>query len=255
MKIRTLVVDDMLLARQRIRRYIGDDPEIEIVGECAGGREAIAAVREHSPDLLFLDVQMPEMDGFQVLEELSKEAHVPAVIFVTAYDQFALRAFDVHALDYLLKPFDRERLGLAVERAKSQLRGKTKAHLDERLQALLHDIRAPQNYLKRLAVKTSGRIVFLTTDEIDWIETAGNYLKLHAGKSSHMIRERMSQLEAKLDPLKFVRIHRTTIVNVDRIKEMHPLFNGDQLITLRDGRQLTMSRTYRDNLRPLLEGP
>ncbi len=255
MKIRTLVVDDMLLARQRIRRYIGDDPEIEIVGECAGGREAIAAVRELAPDLLFLDVQMPEMDGFQVLEELSKEAHVPAVIFVTAYDQFALRAFDVHALDYLLKPFDRERLGLAVERAKAQLRETKKTILDERLQALLQDIRAPQNYLKRLAVKTSGRIVFLTTDEIDWIETAGNYLKIHAGKSSHMIRERMSQLESKLDPLKFVRIHRTTIVNVDRIKEMHPLFNGDQIITLRDGRQLTMSRTYRDNLRSLLEGP
>jgi two-component system LytT family response regulator len=252
MKIRTLIVDDMLLARKRVRRYLSADPEIEIVGECADGHEAIAAIKSLAPDLLILDVQMPELDGFGVLEAIGPAA-CPAVIFVTAYDQFALRAFEVHALDYLLKPFDRERVRKAIERAKSQLRQRESGALDERLQALLKDLKTEPQYLKRLAVKTTGRTIFLLTEEIDWIESAGNYLKLHAGRESHLVRERMSQLESKLDPSKFVRIHRSTLVNIDRIKEMQPLFNGDQLVTLRDGKQLTMSRTYRDRLLLLLE--
>jgi two-component system LytT family response regulator len=252
MKIRTLIVDDMLLARKRVRRYLSADPEIEIVGECADGHEAIAAIKSLAPDLLILDVQMPELDGFGVLEAIGPAA-CPAVIFVTAYDQFALRAFDVHALDYLLKPFDRERVRKAIERAKLQLRQRESGALDERLHALLKDLKTEPPYLKRLAVKTTGRTIFLLTGEIDWIESAGNYLKLHAGRESHLVRERMSQLESKLDPSKFVRIHRSTLVNIDRIKEMQPLFNGDQLVTLRDGKQLTMSRTYRDRLLHLLE--
>jgi two-component system LytT family response regulator len=252
MKIRTLIVDDMLLARKRVRRYLSADPEIEIVGECADGHEAIAAIKSLAPDLLFLDVQMPELDGFGVLEAVGP-ANCPAVIFVTAYDQFALRAFEVHALDYLLKPFDRERVRKAIERAKSQLRQRESGALDERLHALLKDLKTEPQYLKRLAVKTTGRTIFLLTEEIDWIESAGNYLKLHAGRESHLVRERMSQLESKLDPSTFVRIHRSTLVNIERIKEMQPLFNGDQLVTLRDGKQLTMSRTYRDRLLLLLE--
>jgi two-component system LytT family response regulator len=252
MKIRTLIIDDMLLARKRVRRYLSADPEVEIVGECADGHEAISAIESLSPDLLFLDVQMPELDGFDVLKAVGAEK-IPAVIFVTAYDQFALRAFEVHALDYLLKPFDRERVRKALERAKAQLKHQEAGILDERLQALLKDIRTESRYLKRLAVKTTGRTIFLLTDEIDWIESAGNYLKLHTGRDAHLIRERMSQLEVRLDPEKFVRIHRSTLVNIDRIKEMQPLFNGDQLITLRDGKQLTMSRTYRDKLLALLE--
>lgn len=252
MKIRTLIVDDMLLARKRVRRYLGADAEVEIVGECADGHAAVAAIESLSPDLLFLDVQMPELDGFGVLETIGAE-QMPAVIFVTAYDQFALRAFEVHALDYLLKPFDRERVRKALERAKAQLRQRDSNDLDERLQALLKDLKTESRYLKRLAVKTAGRTVFLLTKEIDWIESAGNYLKLHAGRESHLLRERMGQLETRLDPSKFVRIHRSTLVNIDRIREMQPLFNGDQLVTLRDGQQLTMSRTYRDRLLSLLE--
>jgi two-component system LytT family response regulator len=252
MKIRTLIVDDMLLARKRVRRYLSADSEVEIVGECADGQEAIASIESLSPDLLFLDVQMPELDGFDVLKAVGAEK-MPAVIFVTAYDQFALRAFEVHALDYLLKPFDRERVRRALERAKAQLKHQESHGLDERLQALLKDFKTESRYLKRLAVKTTGRTIFLLTDEIDWIESAGNYLKLHSGRDSHLIRERMSQLEIRLDPEKFLRIHRSTLVNIDRIKEMQPLFNGDQLITLRDGKQLTMSRTYRDKLLALLE--
>jgi two-component system LytT family response regulator len=252
MKIRTLIVDDMLLARKRVRRYLSADPELEIVGECADGQAAVAAIENLSPDLLFLDVQMPELDGFGVLEAIGAK-RMPTVIFVTAYDQFALRAFEVHALDYLLKPFDRERVRKALERAKAQLRHRDSNVLDERLQALLKDLKTDSRYLKRLAVKTAGRTVFLLAKEIDWIESAGNYLKLHAGRESHLLRERMSQLETRLDPAKFVRIHRSTLVNIDRIREMQPLFNGDQLITLRDGKQLTMSRTYRDKLLSLLE--
>lgn len=252
MKIRTLIVDDMMLARKRVRRYLSADPDVEIVGECADGHAAIAAIESLAPDLLFLDVQMPELDGFDVLEAVGAE-RMPALIFVTAYDQFALRAFEVHALDYLLKPFDRERVRKALERAKAQLKHQESNVLDERLQALLKDLRTQTRYLKRLTVKTAGRTLFLLTDEIDWIESAGNYLKLHAGRESHLIRERMNQLETRLDPAKFVRIHRSTLVNIDRIKEMQPLFNGDQLITLRDGKQLTMSRTYRDKLLSLLE--
>ena len=253
MKIRTLIVDDVALARRRIRRHLGADPDFEVVGECSDGREAVEAVRNLKPDLVFLDVQMSEMDGFRVLEELGGEAP-PAVIFVTAHDQFALRAFEVHALDYLLKPFDPERLAAAAARAKAQLAGARGTGVSERLRALLQDIRQPQpQFLKRLAVKAGGRVIFLTADEIDWIETAGNYLKIHAGKASHLIRERMSRMETRLDPERFARIHRTTLVNIDRIKEMHPLFNGDQLVRLSDGRELTMSRTYRDRLMSLLE--
>jgi two-component system, LytTR family, response regulator len=255
MKIRTLIVDDMLLARKRVRRYLSADPDIEIIGECTDGREAIDAIKQQSPDLVFLDVQMPEIGGFEVLAALDED-ELPAVIFITAYDQFALKAFEVHALDYLLKPFDAERLRKAVDRARTQLKQRQpggEQGLDQRINALLKDIKGEQKHIKRLAVKSSGRTIFLLTEEIDWIETAGNYLKLQAGKESFMIRERMSVLETKLDPDKFVRIHRSTLVNIDRIKELQPLFNGDQLVILRDGRQLTMSRTYRDKLLSLLD--
>ena len=220
MKIRTLIVDDMQLARERVRRYLSADPEVEVVGECADGREAVGAVGQLTPDLLFLDVQMPEIDGFQVLAEVGADL-VPAVIFVTAYDQFALGAFDVHAVDYLLKPFDRERFRRAVERAKGQIRRRPTGDMDGRLRALLSDVGAAPKYLKRLLVKSSGVTIILPTDEIDSIEGAGNYLRLKAGGEAHMIRERLIQLEGKLDPEKFVRIHRSTIVNIDRIGDGH----------------------------------
>lgn len=252
MQIRTLIVDDMLLARRRIRRYLSADPEIVIVGECSDGLNAVRAIEELRPDLLFLDVQMPEMDGFQVLERVGQEL-VSVVIFVTAYDQFALRAFDVHALDYLLKPFERERFYRAIERAKAQIKQRQTGELDERLRALLQDMDVQSKYLKRLLVKSGGHTIFLAIDEIDYIETAGNYLRLKSGKESHLIRERLSHLQNRLDPEKFARIHRSTIVNIERIKEMYPLFNGDQMIILRDGTQLTMSRNYRDKLLSLIE--
>ena len=231
MKIRTLIVDDMPLARKRIKRHLGADPEVEVVGECPDGLSAVRAVRELAPDLLFLDVQMPEMDGFQVLREVGPEL-VPAVIFVTAYDQFALQAFDVHAVDYLLKPFGRERFHGAVERAKKQIRQRLTGDADGRVRALLDDVGAAPKYPKRLAVKSSGVTVILAVDEIDFVEGAGNYLRIKAGGETLMIRDRLNQLEAKLDPEKFARIHRSTIANVERIRKMQPLFNGDQMVLL-----------------------
>jgi two-component system LytT family response regulator len=252
MKFRTLIVDDMLLSRKRIARYLRVDSDIDIVGECSDGHKAVSAIRELAPDLLFLDVQMPELDGFQVLEAAGID-RVSAVIFVTAYDQYALRAFDVHAADYLLKPFNRERFQRALEHAKAQIQhGKTE-ELNERLHSLLRDVNVQPKYLKRLLVKSAGRTIILATDEIDYIETAGNYLRLKTGKTAHLIRERLSQLESKLNPAQFARIHRSTIINIKRIKELHPLFNGDQTIIISDGTQLTMSRNYRDKLLSLLE--
>lgn len=251
-KIRTLIVDDMPLARTRLRRVLREDAELEIVGEAADGREAVEAVARLKPELLFLDVQMPEMDGFAALEEIGVE-NAPVVIFVTAFDHFALRAFEVHALDYLLKPLDAARLRKTVERAKEQIRKSMQEGADNRLTELLKDIRREPKYIKRLSFKSRGRTVIVSTDDLEYIEAEGNYLSLRVGKESHLIRSAMHQMEEKLDPEKFARIHRSTIVNIDRIKEMHPLFNGDQLVIMKNGKELTLSRNYRDRLRDLLE--
>lgn len=251
MKIRALIVDDEPLARERIRTLLKDEPEVEIVGECADGRRAVSTIREWKPDLIFLDVQIPEMDGFEVLKAVGPGA-MPAVIFVTAYDQYALRAFDVHAIDYLLKPFDRQRFHRALRRAKGQISSEKHDDVNERLLALLEDLKGGQKYLERLVIKSGGRVFFLRVDEIDWMEAAGNYVRLHVGKELHLQRETMSALEAKLDPRKFVRIHRSRIVNLERIKELQPWFRGDYQVVLRDGTKLTLSRGYRDRLQEVL---
>ena len=211
--IRTLIVDDESLARERIKRFLAGERDIEFVGECADGREAVAAIQTLKPDLVFLDIQIPELDGFGVLEAVGIEL-MPAVIFVTAYDRYALRAFDVNALDYLMKPYNRERFHKAVERARAQLSNGAKGELNERLLSLLENLQTEQKHLERLMIKSSGRVFFLRTAEIDWIEAEGNYLRLHAGKDSHLLRETMNRLASKLDPDKFLRIHRSTLVNI-----------------------------------------
>lgn len=253
MNIRTLIVEDMLLARQRLKRHLKKEPDITIVGESTNGAEAVAAIESIKPDLVFLDVQMPEMDGFEVVETVGI-GNMPAVIFVTAFDQFALRAFEVHAIDYLLKPFDEERLKRTLERARKIIQEPKNENLDERMRKLLEDFRSEPKYIKRLAVKNAGRTIYLHVDEIDWISAAGNYLELHIGKKTHLIRERLTALEPKLDPERFVRIHRSTVLNVERVKEVHPLFNGDQIVILKDATELTISRTYRENFINILEG-
>jgi len=210
----------------------------------------VKAINTFSPDLIFLDIQMPEMDGFDVLQRVGPE-HIQGIIFVTAFDQYALKAFDVHALDYLLKPFDDERFARALERAKSQIAAREINQLSERLLALLEEregAKREEKYLTRLMIKASSRVMLLKVEEIDFIEADGNYAKLHAGRKTHLLREKMNDLEGRLDPARFVRIHRSVIVNLDRIKEMHPHFNGDYVVVLEDGRQLRLSRTRREHL-------
>jgi two-component system LytT family response regulator len=248
--IRVLLVDDESLAREMLREMLQDDPQVTIVGESCNGREALEAIRTHSPDLIFLDVQMPELGGFEVLEALGKE--IPRVIFVTAYDQYAVRAFEVHALDYLLKPFDQERFDISWQRARAQILRDRDGGTDQRILALLEEMKAGNKYLERLVIKAGGRIYFLETAEIDWIEAEGNYVSVHSAKKSHLLRETISSLEAQLDPKKFLRIHRSSIVRIDRIQELQPWFHGEYRIILQNGTQLTLSRNYRDKLQEAL---
>ena len=248
-KIRALIVDDEPLARELIVDMLAGDPEVEVIGECGDGLAAVAAVETNKPDLVFLDVQMPELDGFGVLEAIERP---PVIVFVTAYDQYALRAFEVHALDYLLKPFDRERFDKALQRAKHQIERERAGTMNRELVALLTRLKSRPKPLERLVIKAGGRVFFLRVDEIDWIEAAANYVKLHAGGEAHLLRETINGLAAKLDPDKFLRVHRSIIVNLERVKEMQPWFHGDYVIIMQDGAQLTSSRNYREQLRKLL---
>jgi two-component system LytT family response regulator len=247
-RIRVLIVDDEPIARRGVRLQLKGDPEVEIIGECANGLEAVAAIRKLAPDLVFLDVQMPEMDGFEVIEAVGVE-RMPRVIFVTAYDQYTLRAFEVHALDYLLKPFDRDRFLKALNHARSSLE---RGEFNRQLIRLLDDRLAARKPIERLVIKSGGRIYFLNVEEVDWIEAADNYVELHVGSESHLLRETISGLAAKLDPARFLRIRHSTIVNIERVKELRPLFRGEYLIVLRDGTELTSSRRYRKNLDAIL---
>lgn len=258
-KIRTVIVDDEPLARQNLRALLKDDREVEIIAECGSGQEAVRVIQSEPPDLLFLDIQMPEMSGFDVLTKIDA-ARIPAIIFVTAFDQYALKAFEVHALDYLLKPFADARFEQALRQAKAQIEQREINNLSRKLFALLEDreavSRAAQperaSYLTRMMIKSASRVFFLKTDEIDWIGADDYYVKLHVGRKVHMLRETMNELETKLDPEKFLRIHRSTIVNIDRIKEMHPHFNGDYIILLHDGTELKLSRSRREQAQAML---
>jgi two-component system LytT family response regulator len=222
-----------------------------VIGECGDSQKAINLIQERNPDLLFLDIQMPGVDGFGVLESLPPK-NAPAVIFVTAFDQYALRAFDVHALDYLLKPFDRARFRRALDRARAQIRHQAGAVLDHRISTLLDNLGNKPKHMDRVVIKSAGRIMFLRTDEIDWIEAADNYVRLHVGMESHLLRETLGSLEGRLDASKFMRIHRSTVVNIDRMKELQPWFHGDYVVILEDGTRLNLSRTYRDRVIELL---
>jgi len=244
--MRVLIADDEPLACERLRTLLTAERDVELVGEFHDGSSAAEAIRKFAPDLVFLDVQMPEMDGFAMLESLTTP---PAVIFVTAFDQFAIRAFEVCALDYLLKPFDRERFSKALARGRAECDRRSASDLGARLQSLLTELQGRKQRIDRLVVRSGGRVLFLRVDELDWIESAGNYVKLHAGAEEYLYRETMSRMEASLDPSRFARIHRSTIVNVERVKELHPMFRGDFTVILRDGRRLTLAKAYRDRLK------
>ncbi len=252
--IRALIVDDEPPARAILREMLKDDPEVEVIGECANGKQAVKALATQSPDLMFLDIQMPEMDGFALLEALDEE-HMPTVIFVTAYDRYAVRAFEVAAVDYLLKPFNHERLAKALQRAKNSL---TDGSADRSRQVieLLHQINARAEYLDRFVIKNNGRTLLVPADDVDWIEADGNYLLLHVGQSAHLLRQTLQSMEQRLNPRKFLRIHRSAIVNLDRIKELQTHVNGeDQIVILKDGSQLTLSRRFRDKVSQALGAP
>ena len=254
MKIRVLIVDDEAHARGRLRQSLKDEPDFEIIGECANGREALEAIRRDRPDLVFLDIQMPRLTGFDVCAQLSDGGvPLPFIIFCTAYDQYAVKAFEVHAIDYLLKPFDRDRFKQALAHARAQLQHAQPAAADPRLAELLSALRAGAKQNDRLVLKQDNRVIFVRANAIDWLEADGNYVRIHCGSESHYVRETLAGLEAQLPADKFMRVSRSAIVNLDRIKEFQPLFYGDYTVILQTGAKLKLSRNYRDRLEQLLE--
>jgi two-component system, LytTR family, response regulator len=251
--IRVGIADDEPLARERLVSMLDAHDNYEVVAECKDGREAVAAIRKKNLDVVFLDVQMPELDGFQVLEALGS-GHLPVIVFVTAFDDYALRAFDVSALDYLLKPFDRERFEKTLARVEAQLSSREERKISAELSEFLSGLSPTPSasYAERFAVRSSGDIYFVRTADIDWIDSQGNYVALHAGGRKHLVRDTIKSVESKLDPRKFVRVHRSAIINLDRLTKLQPYFHGEYVVTLSDGTTLTSSRGYSDRLRSLL---
>jgi two-component system LytT family response regulator len=254
-RIKTLIVDDEVLARKFIRRLLNDDADVDLIGECKNGKEAIGRIQTQCPDLVFLDVQMPEVDGFAVLEAVGID-RLPQIVFTTAYEQYALRAFELHAIDYLLKPFDQARFANMMEHAKERVFHRQRRDEKRQMGTFLQDVRRPGEYLKRFTLRSEGRLTFLTIDDLTWIQADDKYVHLHTGKApARMIRQSLHAMETQLDPRRFVRIHRGAIVNIERIKELHPLFGGEHQVLLDDGTTLTLSRNYKDRLFQVLGKP
>jgi two-component system, LytTR family, response regulator len=246
-KIRAVIADDEPLARQRLLMLLALEDWVEVVAECADGPAALAAIEKLRPDLVLLDIEMPGASGFELIEAIGP-ARMPCVIFVTAFDNYALRAFDVRALDYLLKPFDRDRFHTALARAREHIERGASGELERRLLELVHDLKPATHFLERFVVKAGGRVFFVRASEIEWIEAAGNYVKLHVGGDTHLFRETMNAVERTLDPDVFYRIHRSFIVNIERVRELQPSFNGEYVVCLKSGARLTLSRGYREKL-------
>ena len=249
--LRTIIVDDETPARDKLKILLAHESDIRIIAECETGTDAILAIKEARPDLVMIDVQLPDMDGFCVLKAIPAD-QMPIVIFTTAYDQYAIKAFEAHALDYLLKPFDHQRLRDALRRARLAARTQTDRVLTDRLLNILQGTRSgPQ--ARRLLVKAGGRVVFLAYDEIEWIEAAANYVRVHAGKVSYMLRGSIGGIAEKLPRDQFVRIHRSTVVNARTIKELQPCNSGEFIVVLRNGKELSCSRGYRTGLKELID--
>ena len=260
-RLRAIIVDDEPAARRGVRLLLERDATVEIVGEAAGGTEAVELIEREKPDIAFLDVQMPGCDGFEALAQLPP-ALVPAVVFVTAYDEHALRAFEVNAVDYLLKPYDDARFGAALHRAKEEVRRRRSDTVNSRLTQLLDYLQQSPPAATppkddpagdRILVKSSGEIFFLKAEEIDWIEAEGDYMKFHVAGRAHLMRETMARLEARLDPKRFIRIHRSTIVNIDRLRKLSPSFAGEYAVILHDGTKLKLSRGYHERISSLMK--
>jgi two-component system LytT family response regulator len=253
--MRTIIADDEHLARKKLNLLLGAEPGVQVVAECHDGQEAIDAIRAYQPDLLLIDIRMPELSGFEVLEQISPDK-LPVVIFTTAYDQFAIRAFEARALDYLLKPFDTERLHQAIERARAELVKCYNRDMTSRILQLLakNGEASPKSRRveDRMAIRAGGKVVFLDVDELDWIEAAANYVKLNVGKDSYILREGIGSLSDRLDPERFVRIHRSVIVNARKIKELQPCDSGEYIAILKNGKEISCSRGYRTQVQRLI---
>ena len=254
--LRVIIADDERLARKKLHILLESEPEVQVVAECEDGRQTISAIHAHLPDLLLLDIQMPDLDGFQVLNEVPP-GEMPVVIFTSAYDQYAIRAFEAHALDYLLKPFDQERLHHSIERACSEVRKSGDREITHRIMDLLSRVRSetrsgpePEG---RLVIRAKGRVIFLNLDEIDWVEAAANYVRLNVGKEAYFFRETISRIAERLNPNLFIRIHRSTIVNVRKIKELIPVNSGEYIVILKTGKELSCSRGYRAGLQSVID--
>ena len=252
--IRTLIIDDERIARRGIRALLRDEPDIEIIGECEDGAAAVTAIRDLHPDLVFLDIQMPELDGFEVIAALGR-MRMPVIIFVTAYDEYAIKAFGVHALDYLLKPVKPMLMRRALQRARAILQYENTHEFTRKLNRLLDDVATARKYIRRFPIRASGGIYFIDVKEIDWIEAYGDYVRLHTGKKKHLLRKTLTVIHDELDPSEFIRVHRSAIVHIKSIGSMLALTNGDYAIHLSDGTTLTLSRTYRDSFFNLVTMP
>ncbi len=252
MTIRVLIAGEKPSAREKIRRALGQETDVEIIGESKSGGETVSLIKEQTPDLVFLEIEMPELDGFEILRKV-KTDKLPFVIFIAESEKFAFKAFEASALDYLLKPFSRERLQTAVQKARELIQNRRNGSIDRLLRAFLDKLPDGKNYPDKIMLKTAKGISFISTGEIDWIEAAGNYVKLHVKDSGHLLRETMNNIEAKLNPDKFLRIHRSSLVNIDRIKELQPLFNGDYIVILQNDTELNLSRNYNDRLQRLFD--
>lgn len=253
--LKILIVDDEPLARKYVSEMLREESDVEIVGEAGSGKAAARMIARHKPDLMFLDIQMPEMDGFSLLQSLDK-CNLPVVIFTTAYEEYAIQAFEVHALDYLLKPFDQPRFAEALEHARAVFAESAAKGLEtDQIARLLESIKHKQRFLDRFLIKQNGRIVFLKVDQIEWIKADDKYIHLHAGKTRHMIRQTLSSIKAQLDPTQFVQLNRSVIVNIDSIKELHTMFNGDHEVQIHDGSKFVLSRNHKNELFDLLGKP
>jgi two-component system LytT family response regulator len=251
-ELRVLIADDEPLVRSGLRSLLEREPGVTIVGEARNGIEAMEAIRAHMPDVVFLDVEMPGMNGFEVLAGIAADAR-PSVVFVTAFDDYAIRAFDVHAVDYLLKPFDAERFGLALARVRAR-RGDANGASAQRLDALLTELKSARRYPDRLLLKHDGDVIVVLVADIDWIEAADNYIKVHARGARFRVRQAIKDVETRLDPAHFARAHRSAIVNLDRVRTLQPMAAGEYVITLSSGDKVALSRGYRDSFREKLEG-
>ncbi|MEO8665131.1 MAG: LytTR family DNA-binding domain-containing protein [Ignavibacteria bacterium] len=253
-KIKVIIIDDEILAREKIRNFLNAEKDIEISAECKDGTDAIKKINSLSPDLIFLDIHMPGMNGIELIESFKGEFS-PVIIFTTAHHKYAIKAFELFALDYLLKPFDKERFQKSLSRARSHLQTKAPTEHNEKIISLLKELKSQKEpepkYLDRMVIKSAGRIFFLKTEEIDHIEAAGNYLRVYSNNESHLIRDTMNSIEKKIDPSVFVRIQRSAIVNINSVKELKPWFHGEYLVYLKNGTKLVSGRTFKDNLRKI----